>query len=179
MEFPDWVRFRPARVEDSPRLAQVHLQTWKAAYRELLSARFLAELSTSVPRRIAVLEDAIAARKMNVWVAHTATEIVGWASFGSSRDVEAAATTGELRALNVVPRAWARGVGSGLWQAARRVLLDEGYACATVWVVEGNVRAVRFYEAAGFSLEPLSAMTVEEYGEPLPLVRYRVRLGRP
>jgi hypothetical protein len=43
-----------------------------------------------------------------------------------------------------------------------------------VWVIQGNQRALRFYETKGFTPQPETAMTVVESHEPLPLVRYRI-----
>jgi len=50
--------FRPARIDDAPQLAQIHLQTWQAAYRDVLSERYLAGLSAGVARRTEVLGEA-------------------------------------------------------------------------------------------------------------------------
>jgi L-amino acid N-acyltransferase YncA len=168
--------FRPARVEDSAQLAQVHLLTWQATYRGLLSARFLDELAAGLERRATVLAEALAKRTMVLWVAEVEGRIVAWASFGSSRDADATAATGELRAINLLPEVWSQGIGSGLWHIARQALIDAGHTQATVWVVQGNLRAIGFYEALGFIAEPQSATTVVEYDEPLALVRYRIAL---
>jgi len=46
--------FRPARIDDAPQLAQ----TRQAAYRDVLSERYLAELSAGVARRTEVLGEA-------------------------------------------------------------------------------------------------------------------------
>ncbi|SDT96842.1 Ribosomal protein S18 acetylase RimI [Pseudomonas yamanorum] len=168
--------FRAARVEDAPRLAHIHLQTWQAAYREILSERFLADLNSGVSQRTAFLAQAIGGGTLSVWVVELDGELVAWASFGSSRDVDAPPVTGELRALNLLPGIWGQGIGTRLWGRVREQLIEAGFISATVWVVQGNRRALGFYRALGFVAEPHTAKTVVEHDEPLPLVRYRVQL---
>lgn len=172
----DLLHLRPARVEDAPQLAHIHLQTWQAAYREILSERFLSDLNGGVPQRTAFLAQAIAGGALSVWVVELEGELVAWASFGSSRDVDASAATGELRALNLLPGIWGRGIGTRLWGQVRQQLVEAGYASAAVWVVQGNRRALGFYQALGFVAEPHTEKTVVEHDEPLSLVRYRVQL---
>ena len=52
---------------------------------------------------------------------------------------------GELCALYVDPDHWGRGIGVALVSAARARLFDLGFREAILWVLEGNVRAERFY----------------------------------
>lgn len=168
--------FRPARVADAPELASIHLHTWQATYRGLLSSRYLEGLNSGVVRRADALAAAIASDAFSVWVAEREGQLVGWASSGRSRDADASPATGELRAINLLPEVWSQGVGRQLWQRVRQQLLDAGFTEATVWVIQGNQRASGFYEAQGFVQQPDTAMTVVENGEPLPLVRYRTAL---
>ena len=56
---------------------------------------------------------------------------------------------GELGALYVDPQAWGTGLGQALIIEAER-RLAERHAVAGLWVLAGNVRARRFYEAGGW-----------------------------
>lgn len=170
------LRIRPAQVEDAAQLAEIHLQTWQATYRGLLSERYLSALSAGVERRAAVLGAAIASRQISVRVAEQGGQLLAWASFGSSRDADALPATGELRAINLLPQVWSQSIGRRLWQEVRQLLIEAGFTAATVWVIEGNQRALRFYQAIGFVEEPGTAVTLFENDEPLPLVRYRILL---
>ena len=97
--------------------------------------------------------------------------VIGWASFGSSRDPDREAGTGELRALYVHPEHWGRGAGRALVQHVVEELLELGYREATLWSFADNERANRLYEGAGFERdgaerrEPIFARALE--------VRYR------
>jgi GNAT superfamily N-acetyltransferase len=170
------VHFRPARVEDAPQLAHIHLQTWQAAYREILSERFLVDLNNGVPQRTVFLARGIADGSLSVWVVELDGQLVAWASFGCSRDVDAPSATGELRALNLLPGIWGQGIGTLLLGQVHEQLLEAGFTRVTVWVVQGNVRALGFYRALGFEPELHTEKTVVKHDEPLQLVRYRVQL---
>ena len=54
-----------------------------------------------------------------------------------------------LRAFYVDPESWGTGLGRALIVEAER-RLAERHTVATLWVLDGNVRARRFYEAGGW-----------------------------
>ena len=161
----------PATDLDARAIAQVHVLAWQHAYRDLLPADYLAGLS--VDWRETVWRDAIALGEPQVLVARLVGEVIGFASFGRSRDADAPAGCAELWAIYLSLTAWSRGIGRALWQAARDALAAQGFGSVTLWVMEGNARAIRFYEAAGFVLDADSAKRFEIGGQPLVEVRYR------
>ena len=56
----------------------------------------------------------------------------------------------ELSALHVQPSHWGRGIGAALIAAARAQLVLAGCRAAHLWLLEGNVRAERFYRIDGW-----------------------------
>lgn len=79
---------------------------------------------------------------------------------GRSRDDDAAPGTGELWALYTHPGAWRQGVGSALFDAAKRELAARGFQRATLWVLTSNDRARRFYESHGWQVRSRSAWSI-------------------
>jgi ribosomal protein S18 acetylase RimI-like enzyme len=77
-----------------------------------------------------------------------AEEVVGFAAVGSAPDVQ---STGELYAINIEPDRWGRGYGRALLARAEVELAALGYDEAVLWVLPGNERARRFYEASGWA----------------------------
>lgn len=167
---------RLADSTDAVQLAKVHLQAWQSAYEGLLSASYLSALESDLERRESVLRDAIVQQTLSVWVAQQGDRVVGWASFGPSRDADAGCATAELRAINLLPEVWSQGIGRRLWRVIADHLMCESYTHVTAWVLQGNERAIGFYQAVGFVHEPGSEQTVVERGEPLALLRYRTQL---
>lgn len=160
---------RAASPEDCNAIAAVHVASWQAGYMGILDPAFLAGLS--VERRAASWRQVLAEAQSELLVGCVGSSIVGFASFGASRDADAPARRGELRALYVVPHAWSTGAGRELWLAARARLLSLGLPTISLWVLEHNRRGIDFYSAAGFSVEPGSAKEFELGGTKLREVR--------
>ncbi|HSH58975.1 MAG TPA: GNAT family N-acetyltransferase [Acidimicrobiales bacterium] len=99
-------------------------------------------------------------------------EVVGFVVTGPSRSGESA---GEVQVLNVHPAHWGRGMGRLLLAAAESELRAADFAVAVLWVVEGNVRARRFYESAGWHPDGGSKVD-DRFGTGVVEVRYRIEL---
>jgi len=56
-------------------------------------------------------------------------------------------------AFYVLPSHWSRGVGRSLWLACLSALVESGFSQVTLWVMQNNLRGIRFYESAGFAAE--------------------------
>ena len=68
----------------------------------------------------------------------------------ASLDEDAGPECGEVSAIYALADAWGRGVGRALMDAALAGLASGGFTEVMLWVLEGNERAIRFYERAGF-----------------------------
>jgi ribosomal protein S18 acetylase RimI-like enzyme len=71
-----------------------------------------------------------------------------------------------------MPVAWGIGAGRQLMTAALDVLAAAGYRQATLWVLDSNWRARRFYHAGGWQADG-TVKTDDTRGFPLTEVRYR------
>lgn len=146
---------RTARPADAPAIARVHVVAWQAAYRDLLPASLLDNLSvegrTQEWREILTLGDGyilVCTQEENI----QEERIVGFVGCGECRDADLNnGRTGELYAIYLDPACWGQGYGRALLNAALALLQKEAYRLATLWVLDGNQRAMRFYERAGFA----------------------------
>lgn len=112
--------------------------------------------------------------------------IVGYASFGPEQDVleapwphpqTAAGADGqvaELYALYVHPDWWSTGTGRALVDRSLARVAAAGYTSITLWVLQDNTRARRFYGRAGFAadgarhvLDDLGGVTETRYRRAL------------
>ena len=158
-----------AQREDCPALAAIHVQSWQAAYASLFPADYLASLS--VDEREESWTSILATSASRTLVAKRGTQTLGFLSFGRCRDQGAGANRGEVWALYVAPPAWSSGVGWALWESARVLMLHQGFADVSLWVLSGNARGLRFYESIGFRREPHSEQFFERGGAKLAEVR--------
>lgn len=149
---------RWATADDAVAISVIHVEAWRAAYRDLLPATLLDSLN--VEERIESWTQWIA-RSLSgsptdgdgpvhrLIVAESAGDVVGWATFGGGRDV-GAEQRGEIAGLYVHPEHWKGGFGSVLLNRAERELTVEGLTDPYLWVLAGNTRAISFYERHGW-----------------------------
>lgn len=104
-------------------------------------------------------------------------EVVGFAAVMSSRDDDASPKCGEVAAIYLYPEVWDRGIGRVLMDAALNRLAADGFTEVTLWVLDGNARAIRFYEHAGFRPDG-ARKTDDSRGFALHELRYRRKLIR-
>jgi GNAT superfamily N-acetyltransferase len=102
-------------------------------------------------------------------------EMIGFAGAGASRDDDAGERTGEIFAIYVMTEHWGGGAGPALMREAVEFLRKRFYD-ATLWVLDTNARASRFYEKCGW--RPDGTTKDDDRGSfVLHEVRYRIDLG--
>jgi GNAT superfamily N-acetyltransferase len=166
------VEVRPARTGDEPAIAEVHVRTWQAAYRGQVPDAFLDSLS--IERRTRGWSQIIAqsAPPAEAFVLEDDGQVVGFAHIAPSRDDDADENVGELTAIYVSRAFWGTGAGTLLLERALAGLRDAGFSRATLWVLEANGRARRFYESADWELDEATKVDARD-GFELHEVRYR------
>jgi ribosomal protein S18 acetylase RimI-like enzyme len=136
--------------EDAEAIADVQVASWHAAYRGLMPAAILDGFTLEV--RIARWKKNLASPdpRGRTTVLERSRSVVAFASHGASRDEE---HSGEVWALYASPRAWGTGAGRALLDDGLAHLRASGFREIMLWVLDGNARAIRFYEAGGFRLD--------------------------
>lgn len=167
---------RPALPADAVDIAHVHVRSWQQAYRDLLPHDYLSSLDATLPQRIDWWGQAIEAGEPQIRVALIDDRVVGWVSFGASRDKYPNPGDGEIMALYVVAEHWGTGVGRALWSHARDYLLDQGFLRVSLWVLSDNQRAIRFYRASGLLLDSTSEQEIIRGGVTLREIRFQATL---
>lgn len=161
---------RPATPADAPAIARIHVETWRHAYRGIIPAAHLDALS--IERRTTGWEQNLRKTPGATLVAESAGAVVGWASFGPGRD-EGANEQAELYAIYLDPAHQRTGFGRALMAAAERALAAQLPAARRIslWVLERNAPARRFYENLGYIAGPLTKTELIG-GEPFVELRY-------
>jgi len=151
-------------------MAKVHIVSWRETYPGLLPEPMLARLS--------VADEAIRWQRMldrpRAWggavsfVAEQHGSIVGYGSCGEQRTslLRGHGFGCEIYELYVLRCAQGQGAGSGLMRAMASTLLDRGHRAVSLWVLEQNGAARRFYEHLGGRrlAEKRSALAEVAYG---------------
>ncbi len=111
--------------------------------------------------------------RAGVLVAEAGGALLGFASYSASRDSDAdPARVGEIGAIYLLPSTWGKGVGRRLMDVALACLAEAEFVQVTLWVLESNARARRFYAAGGWSADGTRKLD-ESRGFPIAQVRYR------
>lgn len=165
---------RPATVDDSRRVAEIHVSGWRAAYRGQMPDSLLDSLSVDerAEKRRQWLSKPMSPEH-RTWVAEDDAGVVAFANTAASRDADAAPGTGELLALYADPARWGTGAGRALVCHVVDDLTGRGASAITLWVLDANVRARRFYGIAGFRADG-GVKTAPFGGVILTEVRYRL-----
>ncbi|MBK9035228.1 MAG: GNAT family N-acetyltransferase [Myxococcales bacterium] len=139
---------REARPDDADAIARVHVASWHAAYQTLIPADRLAAFTVRV--RAAAWRHNLETGSVRAAVFEDPGGVRGFSAVGPSRDLIG---WGEIWALYVDPSMWGRGVGSALFADALTALTERRFDQVLLWVLEGNERALRFYQGGGFVLD--------------------------
>jgi len=138
---------REASEADAPRIARVHVDSWREAYQGLLPDDVLDRLDVGqrLTTRRRILRDPTGVHV--VAYDRTHLDLVGFCDGGPSRRPGHA--DGEIYALYLLHRAKRYGLGTLMfeWVAAR--LAAAGMRSMVIWVLDDNHHARRFYEAMG------------------------------
>jgi ribosomal protein S18 acetylase RimI-like enzyme len=137
---------RGATLRDAAAIANVHVATWRTAYRGLLPDDFLRSLGEAgyEERWLRNIKEGTS----RVYVAEEGGAVVGFASGGRERAGESG-FEGELYAIYVLEEAQRRGHGHRLVTAVAKGLDGMGLRNMIVWVLRDNPSARRFYERLG------------------------------
>jgi ribosomal protein S18 acetylase RimI-like enzyme len=143
-------RLRDATPGDAHAIATVHVASWQVAYRGLIPDHVLDGLS--VADRARRWEDRLASpsTRSRTLLVVEGPAVLGFASTGPARDEDDPAE-GELYAFYLDPSAWGRGHGTRLHAGAVDRLRTDGFAHVRLWVLDSNVRALRFYHRQGWT----------------------------
>ena len=126
----------------------VHWKSWQEAYAGLLDPDYLANGQT--------LEKCLRAAHRwpdNLLIAKDQDRVIGFASYGAYRD-DTLKDCGEVFALYVLKEYYDQGIGYALMNAALEQM--KTYSQIALWVLDGNERAIRFYERYGFRFDNTS-----------------------
>jgi GNAT superfamily N-acetyltransferase len=145
---PMEARICQASVDEAPALAALHLRTALFAYASIFPPEAprpeLDRLTLDWERRLRGLH----APNVRCFRANGGDHIAGVVMGGADPDH---LEMGHITRFYVDPTHWGQGIGSLLYEAAISHLRQGAYGQASLWVLEGNVRARAWYERLGWT----------------------------
>ena len=142
------LNLREATEHDAAAIAKLHAESWRSAYRGMLSDEYLdnrvyLERATLWQRRFSEQVE----KPFFAILAEIEVELVG---FACAFPDEHPSYGAYLDNLHVMPQRTGQGIGRRLLAAvAERLVTDERNGGLYLWVIEQNAKARRFYCKAG------------------------------
>ena len=171
---PDALTIRPATPYDAQAIARIRVQGWRFAYQGLISQDYLDSLSAaedtermrgylsqlpqnSPPSRSASVQGSGDGEKRSFMLAVRDDAVLGFCRFSAAPDkddraeraVPGGTLNGRLHSLYIDPETLGQGIGHTLMSHALSTFAAWGCERANLWVLEGNSRAISFYERQG------------------------------
>ncbi|GGF34532.1 N-acetyltransferase [Marmoricola endophyticus] len=143
------MHIRPAELADAEALTDLHLDVWEEAYGDLVDPGVLRERRrTRRERAVRWAEILERSRADTLLACSDEGRLLGFTSAGPGRDDPSEGLPAlEVWALYVRAEVYGTGVGFALLQAAA------GSGEAYLYVLDGNRRAIAFYERQGFGFD--------------------------
>ena len=143
---------RSAELKDANSIAAIHIESWYAVYSGIIPEKILENLN--LENRIISWRSILSDENSLVFVSEIRNKIIGFCRVVPSRDSDIIMVdTAEISAIYFSPKLWRRGFGRSLCNYVLNELSLRHYSCVTLWVLERNDGAQRFYKAMGFKLD--------------------------
>nr|WP_081626994.1 GNAT family N-acetyltransferase [Bordetella sp. FB-8] len=159
MKVPE-VLLRAASADDSAVVAALHTSSWRDAYRALLPAQYLGE-RVSLDHR--THWDALLSRPPKerglVLIAEIDQKPAGFVSAEKAANPAYGAL---LSSLHVMDAFQGRGLGRLMIEAVRAWAREQGETKVHLYALEGNHKAIRFYESNGWKFAGLESSRIGE-----------------
>lgn len=159
------MQIEQATLNDARAVAEIHVATWRDAYEGIVPAEHFA--TKTVASREAMWRETIIKGTPTLYVAKLDAKVVGWVSFGPSREKDATKFDAEIWAIYVASSCWSKGLGKALWLKAQSILKENGFQRICLWVLAENSRAIKFYHKMGFATTPIADKEVVMSGKKL------------
>ena len=172
---PDALTIRPATLNDAQAIARIRVQGWRFAYQGLISQDYLDSLSVaedtermrgylsqlprnSLPSRSESVQGSSDGEKRSFILAVRGNAVLGFCRFSAAPDkidraeraTPGGTMVGRLHSLYIAPETLGQGIGHALMSHALSTFAAWRCEHATLWVLEGNSRAISFYERQGW-----------------------------
>ncbi|MEW8995843.1 GNAT family N-acetyltransferase [Clostridium sp.] len=139
---------RYATFDDAKVLGEIHSKSWKSAYRGIVPNKILDNITSS--KREIYFKKALSEKWEEDAIIFKEDLPIGLICIGKCRDDDKKELSGEIWGIYLLPQYWSMGVGVELIQWGINELRKRSYKEITLWVLEENMRARKFYEKIGF-----------------------------
>ena len=165
---------RTAMLEDVKEIAAIHVKSWQVVYKGLIPQSYLNNLSIS--KREKSWQNILTHSQTHTIVQEIDDLVVGFANFGQTRDEDKdSKITGEITSIYLNPEYGRKGLGTECVEFILKNMKNLKFTQITLWVLDTNEIARKFYEKMGFKADGAIKIDVRENFE-LREMRYFINL---
>lgn len=161
-----------AKLKNAYDIAYIQVSSWKDAYLGIIPDDYLEKLTVEKKEKFIakIFDKGIA----DYYLMYDEARPIGVFVACRSMDKDADGDTAEVSAIYFLPEYWRKGHGTKLLEFGLNKIKELGYRNVTLWVLEKNDKARRFYEKNGFEIDGTKDEII--IGKPLTKVRYKIVL---
>lgn len=140
---------RKVKKGDEAKLAHIQTESWKAAFKNILSENILmkaAEINKTTKMYKQILDENIG--NGYILEINGKAQCIAWWDQSRDDDMKGYA---ELICIHSLPDTWRKGYGTIMMNFILSEITKAGYNQVMLWVFKDNVRARKFYESFGFT----------------------------
>jgi len=163
---------RIANIEDSSRMAEIHVFGWRCAYKDFISIDHLYNKFT-VKNREEKFKEYLSVKNDNEgkYVYEDQNVVKAILTMGNCRDDDKDNRTFELMGLYVDPLFQRQKIGTKLVDYCIKEAINKNKEEIVLWVFEKNKKSIKFYEKMGFKKDGKKKL-MEYFNE------YEIRMGK-
>lgn len=139
---------RKVQQGDELNLAYIQIESWKAAFQDILSAEILQQ-ATDLTHATAMYKQLLDENIGNGYILEVNSQPHCIAWWGKVRDNDMS-DYAELICIHSLQDNWRKGCGTQMMNRIMDDMKAAGYDKVMLWVFTNNVRARKFYESCGF-----------------------------
>ena len=139
---------RKVQQGDELNLAYIQIESWKAAFQDILSAEILQQ-ATDLTHATAMYKQLLDENIGNGYILEVNSQPHCIAWWGKARDNDMS-DYAELICIHSLQDNWRKGCGTQMMNRIMDDMKAAGYDKVMLWVFTNNVRARKFYESCGF-----------------------------
>ena len=162
------ITVRLAVPADAPDMAEIHMRSWEAAYKDIVPEEYIREKNAGRP---AMWQKSLAEGRFSHRVIQLNGKTVGNMCVAPPQDDDLDEAYYELHGIYLHPDYYRQGIGTQAIKVAFDIARSLDKKAMTVWVFAENANSIRFYETCGFV--PDGKTKILYCGKPLTTIRMR------
>lgn len=161
------IDIRHAEINDCSIMGAIHSESWKVAYKGIVPDPVLDNMSAEKSEK-KFYNSFMQGVENNVIILND-DQAVGFMCLGKCRDDDLDNSFGEIWGIYLLPSFWEQGIGTKAINWGINYLKNRRYNKISLWVLENNIKARKFYEKLGFIHDGM----IKELNIGKPLNEYR------